>query len=612
MATIPRLNRIQPTTQLAQPGNARINMQVQDKGSMILNQTNQLAAVGDKVGDIYQKYEDDKIETISTEVESKFKSWNDQELAKLKSIEGDPTKAYAEYETKRKEKHDEITASYGDVSDRVKRHVTSRFDKVIGNESIAADKQRGAQQETYDNNMFEANVKMKKDNLPVVAGYVSKDDPSSFGMFEQGLHDIKTTIAKRGLKKGTVTQLPDDATEGISHTFQDDDGNIVKVAMSPIAKQRVAKEISEGVKNSIDVLLAGGQTEEARLMRERYKGALDPVAASKIEKKFQKTGYKDEAYSVLNSLKGKTEDQQIEAIDKISNLEVKSEVLKIKDTNDKRMQSLRDRKAKVNYNTLASYVLDKQNSEQPFYGLADLEEDPNYKQVYDNLDVKGKIAIEQMIESPKVSNDKALVKVNSLLMGETDADLEKMTVEDFHKDYLVGLSKGDRTKALNDFERLKHPTAAQERSNLKQANEYVKNQLFLSGYIKENDYGRYEGEDKVKLLEMQNKMKDYLSTRKTPPTDTELRKLAKELAASAIDERAFRPNDILGKNAPAGNSGQARKTPNTITKDTNPDDILKKYTATQIVNFKGDFERQFKFTPKKSDPRFLQFIEGRK
>jgi hypothetical protein len=607
MATVPRLSRVQPAKTLV--SNDRINMQVNDNSSAILHQTAQIAAVGDKVGDIYQKYENDKIETLSTAAEQKYKAWNDQELQNLKNYDGDPTKAYVEYEAKAKEKHAEILAENSDVSDRVKRHFTSRMDKVVGNEALAANKQRGMQQEVYDNNMFESSVKLKKDNLPVVAGYVSKDDPSSFGMFDQGLHDIRTTIVKRGLKKGTVTQMGDDEEGKGDHAYQDDDGNIVRVKLSDMAKQRIAKEQSEGVKNSIEVLLAGGQVDEAKMMREKYKNLIDPVAASKLAKKFTTTDNKGAAFDLITSLRGKTEDEKIAAIEKHPDLAVRSEALKIKDADDRRIQSLKERRAKVNYEGLASYILEKQSSNEPLYGIADLENDQNYKAMVDHLDSKGRQAIEQMIEAPKTSNEKALTNVHALFNGETDVDLSTVSTEQFHHDYLTGLSKTDRNKALKDFTKLKNPSSNEERSSVRDANKQIKEILIKAGHI---DSDESYDED---LLKAQGKLRDHLSNRKTMPNTEQLAALAKGFAAEVIDNKTFRPESVYGKKPasvpPTGKSGQAPTAPTTINK--NVTDLTTIFTPSQIADLKYEFQRQNGGKlPLKTDEAFINFAKAQK
>jgi hypothetical protein len=82
VATIPRLQRMEPTQAL--PQNDRINFKAQDQGANILNRTQAISSVAHAAGDLYQKYEDEKIDQIASKAEIDYTAWTDQELAKLK------------------------------------------------------------------------------------------------------------------------------------------------------------------------------------------------------------------------------------------------------------------------------------------------------------------------------------------------------------------------------------------------------------------------------------------------------------------------------------------------------------------------------------------------
>lgn len=602
--SIPTLNRMDTTNVL--PKNDRISAQVNDQASNILNRTQGIASVGGQVGDIYQKYENDKIDQLSNDAEQEYTAWNNQELTKLKKLEGDPTDAYVEYDKKSKEKYNEILANRPDLNDRVKRHLTSRLDKTVGTQNVASLKQRGQQQEVYANNNFEATVKLKKDQLPVVAGYVQAGDQSTFQMFDDGLRDMKDLIVKRGLSTGTVTRLPDDA-ETYSHKMQDPDnpGKEIKVQMSDLAKQRFAKESSEGVKNSIEVLIAGGQVQAAKDMQEKYKGYIDPVSNSKIDKKFAAAGRKDEAYNFIQTIKDKSPEDQLTAIDKIKDPELRSEALKIKDTDDNRIESMKNRKAKANYDTLASQVIQKMNSDQPYYGIADLENDPLYKQTWDNLKPKDQKNIMEMVAAPKESNPKSLVKLNQLMVGDTQTDIEKMSVQDF-QEYTSGLNKSDRAKANTWFNKQKNPSASEERASVKKTNELVRDHLLRSGYLVKDNYGKISGDDDIRYLEVQNKIMDYYAGRKTIPGEKEMSDIAKKFAASEIDKKVFNPYT-----SPVKTPGQ--KPVPQATNATTPSgvDPLANLSLLEVTNLRSDYARKFNngVNPRKSDPAFIKYVQ---
>ena len=77
--SIPRLNRSEPSQAL--PQNDRINMRVNAQASTILNQTQAVTGVIDKGADVYQQYENDKIETLSNQAEREYSAWNNEQAS---------------------------------------------------------------------------------------------------------------------------------------------------------------------------------------------------------------------------------------------------------------------------------------------------------------------------------------------------------------------------------------------------------------------------------------------------------------------------------------------------------------------------------------------------
>lgn len=593
--SVPRLNRIEPSQAL--PKNDRINMNVQDQGARILQQGGMLANIAETADKVYIAAEDNKIEQLSNEAEIEYSSWNAQELQKLKSYQGDPTDAYVEYDTKVQEKRKEILERRPDLGERVRNNMTARLDKAIGTQTIAAYNQRGAQQETYENNIFESTVKLKKDNLPVSAGYIQKDDPSSFLMFDQGMSDIRTTIAKRGLKNGTVELLPDDA-QTWSHSYVNEDGKVVKVLETPLAKQRIAKEQSEGVKSSIEVLIAGGRVEEAKMMQEKYKGYIDPASAAKIDNKFKTAGRKDEAYNIVGSMQGKSEDAQLAAIEKIADPELRSEVLKIKDADTRRLEALKERKGKANYDTLANRVLAKMNSNQPYFGIADLENDPLYKQTWDSIPPAKKKAIIEMVDAPKESNSKSEIRVQSLFLGtDQEHQLETMTPEDF-AEYTSGLSKADKKKYTGMYMSLRTQSEGERRSMYKQAGKMLQDQFLIDGHIKRNSYGKIAGDDEVTLLKAQNSLIDHLSTQYGSFNEKQLQDFVKEFSAAEIKEKAFNPASRI----PVKSKSSVKTATSDVTLPADKDVIL---------SLKRDYREKYNKWPAPNDEKWMALLKSK-
>lgn len=600
---VPRIERANVTSGV--PKNDRINMNVKDQSANILQRGQDINQVVGKVDDINTQYENEKIDQLAYENEKDYTIWTNNELNKLKSVEGDPTKAYKDFDEAARKKKEDLLGLYPDIGGRVKDTVNARLNKTHDNVNIGVLKQRGMQQEVYANNVYESTVKLKKNSLPVVAGYIQAGDDSSFQMFDQGMNDIKTTIVKRGLGKGTSERLDDNVDiKGMSgiHTYLDDDGKVVKVKMTPLDQQRAAKEMSEGVKSSMETLIASGQIEEARMMQKKYKGYIDLKTATSLEKKFKTVGRKAEAYKLLGDLRGKTEDQKLEEIDAIEDEEVRAETMKIHSAYVRDMTLTRERKDKVN-----SEVLLKEASTGKYTSWVNFENSDAYKAIdYDSLSDKSQTAIREAVEQPKESSPEALAKANNLLLGNTQLELEEITEQELQSEYLVGLDKSDRNRITKEFNRLKNPTAAQERMTLKEGDSLLRKHLIQIDYIDSNGGPKHER----RLYEMQEKLRNRISNMKVMPNSEQLAKIVKEQAASEIDDRIFNPK-LFGekKQVPKTTKSAGLTKPGSATISSK--DPLAGLTDLQILNLKMEFKSKFKIPIVKSDPRFIKFVQDK-
>lgn len=587
---VPRLQPIQPSSNAASPG--RIEARAQDQSRLISGRTNTLVSLGDDLGKIYQDYEDRKIDQLSTEAEQEYSAWNVTTLEKLKKAEGDPTQAFAQYDEEEEKVFNEILQKRGgEVSERVQRHVASNLAKSRNTQRIRMLQQRGLQQEVYDNNLFEAGLKKKREDLTTSASVIRVDDDSSFLLYDENLSAITTSIAKRGLRNGTAQRVDEDSTD-FNHAYRNEDGEIVKVKMSLIAKQRVAKEVSEGVTQTIEILLANGEIDKAKKMKERYAKVIDAKNEVKLVKKINKDEVKNTAFQTVGRIETKPEAQRIAEVDKIKDPEVKSEVLKILDANTRRRENLRERKQKRNYNRLANHVLSRMDSDRPFYGLSDLENDPLYKQTWDNLSPKQKTTVKEMVESPKKTNPKAEIKMQDLLFGrDPNHDINTITPEDFAT-YLTGLNDSDRKKYRDKFLSLRQETASETRTKNKRAEGFLRDELVADGFIDVDDRGRIEEGDFEEWIKARNALIDHLDDVGGTFDDKQLKDFVNAYSRSVIEDETFRPKMRV----------KVRKR---ATGDVEEIEL----TDQQRRQLKRKYYRQFRRNPRSDDPDFRRFVQ---
>ena len=534
--TIPKLNRIQPTSDSS---NGRINVQAQNSASSILSNVESINSTVSAANDVYTNIEDNKIRQEGSKAELEYNGWYNQKLAGLKkNTEGDPTKLYNEFEQEAKEKLDSIMQGYSDVSSRVKDGISTYLGKASKNLQLQMLHQRGMQQEVYDNNIFESSVKLKKDSLATNAGYIKKDDPSSYLFMDQGIADLKTKIAEHSISKGGAEVLPDDAKE-YDYAYRNDQGKIVKLKLGDIAKVRMAKETSEGVNAAITSMIASGYTEEAKQAFEKYQPYVDPKSQLTLKNKFKVEADKSAAFKIVGSIEAKPESEQMKAIEAIQDPQIKSEVLKIKDTNDARREHMRDRREKANFEVLAKNIMQKQSSDNPYHGYADLENDPVYKATFDRLDAKGQKAIREMVKAPNETNPKAEIAMQNLIFGlDSKNSIDTISPEEFAK-YTVGLNKADKNKYTNIFNRLRTPTNAQERSTFNMANKLLEDQLFIDGVIERDAFGKFSGEDEMTLRTAKLKLIDALNSNPEKMDMKQMKDFVKDFTSGKIKDRAL-------------------------------------------------------------------------
>lgn len=605
MVQVPRLQRVEPSP--SRPSNGRINLQAQNNASDIVSRTSAVSSVVGAGANLYQQVEDQQIANVSAEAEKKFSDWNREKLNSLKSIQGDPTEAYVNYDKEAKEMRDSILASYGDLSDRAKRHVESKFSKVYDRESYASLKQRGAQQEAYDHNLYESTVKLKANNLATSASYIQAGKPQSYTMFNEGIADIATTIAERALKQGNA-KIVDNDSKDFSHRYRDADGNVVTVKMDNIAKVRLAKELSNSITGGIKSLVNAGYGEAAKETYEKYKSYIDPKQKVSLTNKFTKESNKNEARRIYGEVQGKSPEAQEKVINNISDPDVKLELLKYKESIESRMENQRKRREKKSYETLSKYVLSRMNSENPISGLAELESEQLYGETWEYLDSKSREAITEMVKAPKNSNNKAVLRVQELFLEGSEETIESMSPEEFQRQ-LRGLSSSDRRKYTNMYEtRKKSPTGSTQRAVFSRANKMLQDKLLLTGVIKRNDRGFFKPKDEKKLIKLRGELIDFLGDDVGNLNDKEIQNKINEFTANQVKEDVGWFSSLFG-----GGSDSVVKTDTVQTNQAAPArkyDTINDVPRMEIIKFKKAYKDKFNEGVLKTDPKFLRFING--
>lgn len=529
---IPQIQQINRSP--ARSKNVRIQGQVQDNSASILQAGQQNVGLVQDYLEVEQKQKDETVDKLSYEAEQEYTRWNTQELQKLKNYQGDPTDAYVEYDKQSQQKMQDIISARGDLGQDVKDRLTQRMSKVYDRQYNGALRQRGAQVETYKNNLFESTVQLKSNSLSDNAGMVQEGNPGSFFMFDENLQDMNTVIAKRHEETGLATRLPDDAKK-FDFAYTDDEGNKVKLSLSNMSKERMAVESSKGVSQAIDSLLAAGYTDKAKMMMDRYEGYVDSRTKAKLNKKFDQADVDAEAYDIINKLRTKTPEQQLEAMEKMPSGELRDKVLSIRDANQRRLDNMRKRQHTANYERLSATVREKMSSGQPFFGIADLENDPTFKETFDNMSEKQRQAIVNLVEPATKSKTSDLIRVqNDLNDPEKLNEIAKMSDEEFYSEYLGRLKPSDAAKYNERRQKILNPSNSQQRAAIEFTNREITKSLKNVGIITD---GKKAQNDKLKAQAFEV-FTEYQESLGRPLTPDETIKISKKIAADAIKTKS--------------------------------------------------------------------------
>jgi hypothetical protein len=519
------------------------------------------------------------------------------------SVDGKKAKELREQRSEEEQKKiQEMLDANKDVSGRVRENLQANIDKIKGKYRVHVLHQRGMQMETYDNNLYEAHLKLNRDNLPINASLIRKDDESTFIAFEQNLLDIKTSITKQAAKKGLATT--------------DKDGN---TTLSEISKVRLAQETSKGITNSIEALIDGGKKEEAKILLNRYGDRLKSDAKNALLKKLDKTQKTDDANVKMREIQNLPLEKQIEAIDKIEDPELRSKVLDMKSSMENKMSSLRKQSEDQSYEMLSTKVNDMMAKGQ-LHGLSDLESNPEVKLLYgktwDRMSEKQRQTIREQFEDPKSSDPKVYGKVLDILNGKDNVNkLEEMSYVQF-QEHLAGLTKADKTIMNAQFRSL--TSNADNLSKVlkisKDAAEIGENELYSQELLQKKD-GKLSDDDLAKLNKFKADLRSHIDELGPNPSAEKTKEYVKHYISQAVAAKTFKkPGSWLS--VFGGSSEPAKKiafrTPKVVTAKEDPtigmDNLSKNKLKFKYVKKYG----LNAYDVKLNDPAFLDFVRENK
>lgn len=497
---IPRLKEITPKTPESV---GRIDVQLPDPTHAIAQQTTAVEHIGGQLADFNQSIENNAIDTEVTKREIELKSRmnkrvnGDGQTSGIIHQKGDPTPLWKQFDEQTKSDYDELSNAEN-MSPAGQQLLQKRLGNAVDQFEVQKLAVQGSQYAKYDQDVYNADIYLKKNDLMKNASVILPNDSGSMSAFDKTVGDIRHTVLKQGLKNGNV--VPDDNGNAL---YIGEDGKEMRVTVGASTQMELKKELSDGIYKASDVLVKSGNLEAAKAVHDKYGDNIDAVNQEKFATEFKKEDKNAQAYKAA----GQAEQLGPQGAEKLFNKldpEIADQARKIRhERNTLRDEDIK-RVSTNSYNQIVNIIADKQNNGQGFAGPIQMENDKTIKLLMGNVtDARQKEAIYAAVsDGPKISSPDAVVKFQNLLVSRDDAHpdgLRGLSPEDLNQ-YLSGLSKSDRLVAKTKWTSLNTETGAQQNERYKVGAKRLESTLIALNYLQPDPYnGHITGDDQAKL-----------------------------------------------------------------------------------------------------------------
>jgi hypothetical protein len=484
--------------------------------------------VGEQAVNYVNKLELDAADTEATsraiqyEQAWKNRMYGDGKNNGIKFSQADPTELYNKFDAEMNEEYKRLTEDET-LSGRTRDMVLAKLQSKANQLDLQKLTEQGGQTNEYERNVTDTAVSLEKESLIDAASMIHPDDPKSTVLFEEALGRIRDLRLRHGMKMEAVKT--------------DENGRISYIG--PMVDHQLKKDLSEGVALSIDNAIKSGNMHIAEVLKEKFSNLLNGSQKAKLADDFQKGEVKEQAYEAAAMIERYGPDKGLKGVE---DPEVRDKALDIYNDREAKKEQIRERKSKQNYNYLANHILKKQQSDDPYVSMTELEADPIYINAIGRVtDAKQRKAIIESVIQPKESDDSSINRMQKLMFGEDpDHDIREISPEDFN-DYLSGMSKSDRKKYTSKFEQFRSDTGSEQAQRHKAANKELTDQMLSIGLIKKNNFNQITGRDEMKLIEARNELTDWLDKNPGPMSPKDIKEYTRQFAISKKSGETFVP-----------------------------------------------------------------------
>lgn len=555
---LPTLRRLEPA---APTSVGRVDTRVADTSAASNAMTKAIGGIGESVYKAVDQADENAATLAATRAGLEYGARYKSELSRIQQIKGDPTEAYSKFDEQATEWANEVSKRYEGASPRVRDAVSQRLQK--SNWELADNRQmaQASQYAKYDNETTDASVKLKIDNALTGIETLDASSPEAFRSslvpLQMQINGIKEDRIGKGKRDGLVTI---DADGNEKYSFQ--------------VKEQIRKDVSEVIENSVKTLNAVGKTAEAKALMEEYGDQLTAKSRVDLIKGTKESAKTNESLVLASKFYGLPPDVAMARLEKENvDPEVKEKAQANLSTHFKRLDDMKDLRAKQSFEQVATYV-----SKTKILDLNSLENDQVYIRMKSSMTEKDREAIRQMVEAPKSSDQSVKMKAYDQLF---DGNFSGMTYSQL-KAQTRGLNKEDADMFEKAWRTENDDTQVEKRQQIKYMGTQLRAQMQAEGLIKKNTYGRFENKDEIAYTNASNRLMETINTLPRNASIADQNIFIRKFVQEELLKKTFTPPVVAPrlKSSPASSS-PAPKTP-----------ALTPVTPDQTNKFFADFKTQ--------------------
>lgn len=511
---LPTVNRFAPQ---APQTVGRIQTQVPDGSQAFGALTEQVAKGAGAVAENFMKAEEQAADLTALQASVERNTVEEVELAKLRAIEGDPTEAYAEYDRQYQVREQEFLKKYEGASGLTRSKIQ---EKLTRSRALLYEKRHvneASQFSAYAKKTDDSAVSLSQDGMLDASQVLNVEQPDSFLTLRAHIDDIRKTRIEAGRRNGFVST--------------DENGN---ERLSPYLVSEIKKDVSTGLQNVIKTLNDAGRVEEANQLLNEYHDDLTAKARTDLISGNKDARINNEALAAVDKIRYLNPEAGLAQINKIQDLSVREKAMDKWDTYQRQIKQQKDRASEQAFEDASEYVRKRQESGQNLVDINDLHDDKVFKSLVDRMDSKSVSAIEELVEAPKHSNEKALeTAYNTMFKG----GFAGMSPAQFDRT-MHGLSSTDRTMFRSQYVEANKESGAEQSKMVSYMGTQLTKQMQAAGIIKEQN-GRYDNKSEIKNTQYYNEMMAIIDTMPPNASIQDQQKAVMSFVNAKLKEEAF-------------------------------------------------------------------------